>query len=159
MLLLFSCTKADPEQRTDDTGNTDNEILSFIETEQYQYSESKGDLPDTVISYISKINSEPFKIGDSTDAGNINLSDSQLLSSEDNDKYEYTNKLQFALIGDNTCLVVYTKGGIGTRDVVDFLQYKDGYRHVRYTTLRALIDTVALRSFLQTNPDPEQKSF
>jgi hypothetical protein len=145
-LLLFNCTSPRQESKMK------NDVLDFLDAKEYRFSTNKLDVPSIALDSVSKINGEAFLIGDSTDAGKINLSDSHLFTSDGKDRYPYRRKLHFVLVGDSTCLLVYTEGGFGTHDVIDYLQYKGQYSHLRYETTDILDDTVKLRQYLQRNP-------
>lgn len=122
--------------------------LDFLESKKYTYSEKKSDIPSVVADSIGSINHEPFKIGDSADIGKISFSDVSL------GEYEFKRKLHFTLVSDTFCLIAYTEGGIGTHDVIDFVQYKGVFRHMRYVTNSILSDTVKLKNYLKSDPKP-----
>lgn len=130
-----------------------NEILEFLKEKKHRYSANKLDIPRVVIDSFSSVNNSPFKIGDSTNVGQISFSDARLLE-DGKDKYEYNKKLHFILVSDTICLIAYTEGGVGTHDVVDYIQYKGKYKHIRYVTTETLLDTVRLEKFLLKNPTP-----
>ncbi len=146
--LLFSCMGTKSES------NIQNEALVFLNKKEYKCSANKSDIPNIVIDSISSLNKEVFKIGDSNDTKKISFSDMRLLTEDGKDVYEYKRKLHFVLVSDTACLLVYTEGGVGTHDVVDYLKYKGEYKHVRYTTTDVLSDTVKLGIFLRNNPTP-----
>ena len=146
LLILLGCMDIQKE------GNSKIPIsaLDFLLSKKYKYSTSKYDIPNTVVDSISIINKEFFKIGDSTDAGKISFSDARLFTSNGEDIYEYKRKLHFVLVNDTVCLIAYTEGGLGTHDVIDFIQYKGGFNHTRYVTTNILNDTIKLESYLKS---------
>lgn len=146
--LLLSCMSIKPEDKMH------NEVLDFLNEKKYRYSANKLDIPSAVIDSISRINNVPFKIGDSTNVGQISFSDARLLEGDGKDKYEYSRKLHFVLVSDTLCLIAYTEGGVGSHNIIDYIQYKGKYKHIRYITTEALNDTIKLGSFLRKNPTP-----
>lgn len=145
-LLFFSCTSSKTENKTK------NEVLVFLEEKEYKHSVYKSDIPPIIMDSLSSINKEPFTIGDNTDTEKISFSDARILDHNGNDIYEYNKKLHFTLVNDSFCSLVYTEGGEGTHDVVDYFQYKGKYKHIRYSTTDILADTIKLRNFLEENP-------
>ncbi len=128
--------------------NMDNYILNFLEAKKYTYSTKKSDIPKVVFDRIGNLNHESFKIGDSSDIGKISFSDASLGG------YEYKRKLHFTLFNDTFCLIAFTEGGIGTHDVIYFVQYKGVFRHIKYVTTKILSDTIKLKHYLKSNPKP-----
>jgi hypothetical protein len=142
-LLLFS------KCMTTTTNNKSiTESQSFVCDKSYLFTTKKSDIPLSVIESISEVNSTPFNLGDSSELLSVNLTDVR------NMEYKFNSLLHFALIGDSSCLIVYTQGGFGTHDVVDFIRYKGANFHERYSTLEFLSDTIKLEKFLQNDPVP-----
>ena len=123
-----------------------NYILNFLESKKYTYSQKKSDIPKVVLDRIGNLNHEYFKIGDSADIGKISFSDASLGG------YEYKRKLHFTLLNDTFCLIAFTEGGIGTHDVIYFIQYKGAFRHIKYVTTKILSDTIKLKKYLKSYP-------
>jgi hypothetical protein len=144
LFFLCNCTNKTVEQNN----MKQNEILSFLNFKRYTFHTNKSEIPIIVIDSISSINKELFIIGDSLDIDKISFSDASLGT------HEYKRKLKFALISDSICLIVYTEGGVGTHDVIDFMKYNRNYKHIRYMTNKISNDTVQLRNYLKGNPIP-----
>ncbi len=142
-IFLFSCMGTKSECKMN------NEVLDFLNKKEYKYSVNKSDIPVIVIDSISSLNKEPFKVGDSNDIGKISFSDARLLK-EGKDIYEYKRKLHFVLVNDTFCLIAYTEGGLGTHDVIDFIQYQGGFNHTRYVITNILNDTIKLERYLKS---------
>lgn len=148
LLLCMGCQRSADYPGTEIEIETD-QVQLFLNTHNYRYSSSKSDVPESVIDSLGKINGKSFKLGDSTDADKISFSDAKIEG-----MYEYDTRLNFMLFNDTTCLLVYTEGGIGTHDVVDYFRYRGKYVHIRYTTADILSDTIQLRQYLELSPDP-----
>lgn len=145
ILLIFVACKDGKDQKV---YNKPNEALDFLKSRKYAFSTEKSAIPLIVIDSIGSVNHAPFRIGDSSDVGNINLSDLWMRGSA-----EYSRKLNFVLVGDTSCLISYVEGGSGTHDVIDYIQYKGTFRHMRYKLGPVLNDTIELREFLEGAPD------
>ncbi len=139
-LIFLSCSNTNSKPY--ETSKYCN-ALDFLLSRNYTYSTSKATIPSIVIDSLSQINKEVFKIGDIYDTSKINLSDATLGG------YEYKRKLNFVLVNDSVCLLAYTEGGLGTHDVVDFINYKGKLTHTRYITTSLLNDTNKLNNFLR----------
>lgn len=154
--LICSCNNTTHDNKiTHESKIIKSEALHFFNKKQYNYVETKLGLPFEIMDIISRINRHPIKMGDRSDKDQINFSDIHMINKHGKDEYKYTSELHFALLGDTTCLIVYTKGGIGTHGVIDYIKYKGEFKHVRYVTAPFLRDTINLRDFLRNNPSPE----
>ncbi len=109
-----------------------NEAFDFLVNHEYDYSKSKKEIPQAVIDSMSKLEKESYKIGDTSDSDRINLSCCRIIING-KPKQEFYRKLQFLLKSDTSCIIVYTVGGVGTHEVVDYFQYKGNFKHLRFT--------------------------
>jgi hypothetical protein len=147
--FLFSwlgCTNRTPEKAL---AKPTSRALAFLDAKNFKIYRSKGQIPAIVVDSLSSINGEKFKIGDTSDVGKISFADIHI------DGIEYNKGLQFILLNDTLCLLSYREGGIGSHDVIDFIQYKGEFGHTRYMTTALLGDTALLGKYLRTNPKPE----
>lgn len=177
LTLFLSCTDLQPEKVFTKSKPT-AEVLIFFSSKNFKLYQNKHKIPNMIIDSLSRIDGDDFKIGDTSDSGNINLSDISFnnividsVNSDGNAIFkikdssdidfkglEYNKTLHFILLNDTLCLISYTQGGLGTHGVIDFFQYKGKFTHTRYMTIESLIDTNMLGIYLRANPLPEIES-
>jgi len=120
-----------------------SEVLFFLNSNNYNFSKSKAIIPKAVKDSLTVIDKEKFKIGDFSDNGNFNFSDVCCSN------IEFNKRLNFVLLNDSVCLMVYRKGGRGSNSVVDYIRYKGNYTHFRYTTNTELTDLKKLQFYVR----------
>lgn len=147
LLIAMGCANS-PSNKS--TSYPINEELNFIFSRNFTLQLDKSKIPPCIIDSLSVINQEKFEIGDSSNEDEISFSDVVL-----DNNHKYNKRLNFMLLGDSICLIVYTEGGVGTHDVVDYIQYKGVFTHKRYMTDGMLTDTTKLKEYLMSNPIPE----
>ncbi len=109
-LSIFFCfIQKEPEER----------IIDFLNTENYNYSSSKKDIPKFALDYLGKTQSNEdlpymyrnndsiFEIGDSTELDQISLGCVIFMKADGTPEQKYRRKLNFVLYTDSTCLMAY----------------------------------------------------
>lgn len=142
VLLTLSCSSKKEAYKLQ---KPEPSVLTFLKSKSYRISFRKQDIPDFVVDSLGKINGGPFVPGDRFDEPNFNFADVHF-----NDSM-YRVRLNLLLVNDTACLLVYTEGGIGKHDVVDYFNYDEEFKHWRYTAAEELKDTTKLREYLQTD--------
>jgi len=120
-----------------------SEILFFLNSNDFSFSKSKSIIPKAVKDSLTVIDKEKFKIGDFSDNGKFNFSDVCCSNTE------FNKRLNFVLLNDSICLLVYRRGGRGNHNVVDYIRYKGNYVHFRYTTNTELTDLKKLQFYIK----------
>lgn len=148
ILISLALSACQPTQHKVVDRAVDSEALRFLESSNHIYSTSKKTIPGIVKYGISEFEGYEFRVGDINDLGKINLSD--VIMPGDS----FRQRLNFVLKNDSFCLISYTRGGIGTHDIVDFVRYQ-GFKLMRYTSIKHIKDTTALASALLYYDKPD----
>ncbi|RZK16939.1 MAG: hypothetical protein EOO56_18935 [Hymenobacter sp.] len=150
-LLLVSCANEKSEQADEGKriavnrrivrfkGRRTSPELDFLRVKKYRYITRVAAIPADALAAIE----DKAQLCDEASGIPINLSDVHI-----GDSKECTRKLNFALVGDTTCLIVYRQGGIGVHDEVYYVHYQGEYSFTNYSAY-SLDDTIRLRSFLR----------
>ncbi|MEO8146993.1 MAG: hypothetical protein ABI723_05110 [Bacteroidia bacterium] len=149
-ILLISLFSDCINPKSEVANTIQNRVSEFLISKRYTYSVDKSAIPIFIIDSLSILDNSPFKIGDSSDIKQINFSDASL------GDYKFDRILNFVCLSDSVYLICYREGGIGTHDVVDYIEYYGiTFNHLRYVTTDFISDTIKLEKYLKTNPKPE----
>ena len=121
--------------------------LSFLRSKRYKYVTGVAAIPAAALAAMEGHS----QLCDTASGIPINLSDVHITG-----RRECTRKLNFALVGDTCCLIIYRQGGIGEHDVIYYAHYRGKFSFATNDVLYYLDDTVQLASFLQKQPPVEK---
>ncbi len=121
--------------------------LNFLRTKRYKYVTRVAAIPAAALVAMEGHS----QLCDTASGIPINLSDVHITGLK-----ECTRKLNFALVGDTCCLIVYRQGGRGVHDVIYYAHYRGKYSFTTNDALDYLDDTVQLARFLQKQPPVEK---
>ena len=131
------------------------EALRFMESKHY-YSESKKIIPGIVRYGIGEFDGRKvFNVGAIADSDHINLTDVIFPTTPGDTTKWFGPRLNFVLKNDSFCMISYTIGGIGENDIVDFVQYKRGFRLLRYKPSYGGRETISFAKYLLYAPEPD----
>ena len=156
-LLLLSCADEKSKQvaekkqlsankQTAENKRTSPE-LSFLRSKRHKYVTRVAAIPSAALATMEGHS----QLCDTASGIPINLSDVHITGQK-----ECTRKLNFALVGDTCCLIVYRQGGIGEHDVIYYVHYRGKHSFTTNDVLDYLDDTTQLASFLQKQPPIEK---
>lgn len=149
---LLGCFSSETQEKPNDRVIL-HDVVAFLSSDGRRYSVNATDIPQSAIDYLGRRYQDTFVIGDSSHYWETTYSDVHI--SESGEKvYQYQRMLHFVLLSDTACLIAYTQGGVGAHSVVDYLAHEDLSTHTRYTTLENIDDTMKLRRYLESGPNP-----
>jgi len=118
-----------------DKRHVSKNMLHFIESKKYTYSEWKKDIPESVMKGIKKFEKGQFNPGDLGDSGKIAMG-----CVVDPDA-KFDGKLNFVMTNDSLCLLSYTHGGFIVSNTVYFIRYKPVFTLAKFQNLQHWPDT------------------